>query len=179
MSAVLVIRGESSLQLAAFVPPLAFLVVVSVARAIVGVERIVFYQVAATGVLAGPRCGRDTSSSRGSSPASRTSSSARGRGRDLALTRGREPPPADFGYCRGSVSAKPYLGPPPLAQDRAVAQAPWPGKRTAVTPTREPPLWPGKRSRSQALRPPAAKRSAAGPRPRPEARAGEGPDHGL
>jgi hypothetical protein len=38
--------------IAAFAPPLAFLGVVRTARAIVGVERIVFYQVAATGVLA-------------------------------------------------------------------------------------------------------------------------------
>jgi hypothetical protein len=38
--------------IAAFAPPLAFLGVVRTARAIVGVERIVFYQVAATAVLA-------------------------------------------------------------------------------------------------------------------------------
>jgi hypothetical protein len=37
--------------IASFAPPLAFLVVVAIARAIVGFERIVFYQTAAAGVL--------------------------------------------------------------------------------------------------------------------------------
>lgn len=55
VAAALFVAWEMSLAgrlIATFAPPLAFLIVVKVTHAIVGVERIVFYRTAATGVVA-------------------------------------------------------------------------------------------------------------------------------